>query len=128
MRYVMLVVTLVLTLSACIDVQSDLDRAFAKHEGRPIDDIIAIWGPPIRQGTSNGNTVYMFSGTAQSTVGSTSTTTGFIGNTPVTTTTETSTPTTISCRVLVFTDENRRVIDFRNEGAAGACSRMYRRL
>lgn len=115
-------------LTGCIDAHGDIERAFAKYDGRPIDDIIAIWGPPIRQGTSNGDAVYMFSGTARSSVGSTSTTTGFIGNTPVTAITETSTPTTISCRVLVFTDESRRVVHFRTEGAAGACSAMYRRL
>lgn len=126
MRYVMLLMALVLT--GCIDVQGDMDRAFAKYDGRPIDDIVAIWGPPIRQGKSNSDIVFMFSGTAASTVGSTSTTTGFIGNTPVTTVTETSTPTTISCRVLVFTDDSRRVVHFRTEGAAGACSRMFRQL
>ena len=126
MRYVLLVIALV--LSGCVDVQGDAESAYARYQGRPVQEIAAVWGSPIREGVNENGPVYTFYGTSASTVGSTSTTTGFFGNIPITATTETSTPTTIACRVQVFTDANRRVIGFRNEGARGACSAMYRRL
>ncbi len=122
------ILLLALLLAGCANPQNDAEKTLAKYRGRPVDSVVAAWGAPVYQHTEAGEIVFTFSGTAESATTSTSTTIGSVGNTPVTATTTSSSPITISCRIQVFTGSDRRIVAFRHNGAAGACSNMYQRL
>jgi hypothetical protein len=118
----------VLVLTGCVDSQATSDSVFALYRGKPIETVIARWGPPETVMRQSSGTIYVFTSSTQYRSTAPTTTAGMIGNVPVAITTNVPITDTLSCREQVHTDTAGRIVFIGGTGNNGACDAMLKQL
>ena len=119
---------LVVVLAGCTNSQATSDNVFALYRGKPIETVIARWGPPETVMRLSAGTIYTFASSMQYTSTIPVISTGTIGNTPVTVTSNVPTVDTLSCREQVHTDTAGRIVFIGGTGNNGGCDAMLKLL
>ena len=75
-------ILLMLFLGGCISAQDSGQRAYEKFKGRPIETVMAVWGPPALTAQYAEGTIYTWTRAEQFTSTQSTTTTGTIEHGP----------------------------------------------